>query len=848
MPEKPYLSLVQRPTRYLGREVNAVFKDPKEVQLRVALLFPDLYEVGMSHLGLGILYDLLNRHPEIWCERAFALAPDLEAELRRRNEPLGTLESGDPLKDFPLVGVSLQYELSYTNVLTLLEMGGIPLLAADRGPRDPVVVGGGPAAFNPEPLAPFFDAFLLGDGEEAVLDLARVVRDWRAQGGSREELWQALEEIPGVYVPACFTPVFDEAGRLREMIPRGRRRLVAKRLLADLNAITLSPRVLVPLCPIVHDRLSVEIVRGCSRGCRYCHAGIIYRPVRERHPEAVQAWVAEALAATGFEEVSLLALSPGDYAPLPWLMARLMDRLEAAKVSLSLPSLRADTLGPELTAQIKRVRRTGLTIAPEAGSERLRQVVNKNLTEAEILASARQAFREGWRLLKLYFMVGLPTETAKDREEMGNLIRALLQTAPGSRPTLHVSVSTFIPKAHTPFQWERQAGLEESRRLLGEVKGILRRPGVQVKWNAAAQSWLEGIFSRGDRRLASVLLAAWRRGCRLDAWSEHLRLAPWLEAFQEAGVNPEDYLRERDEGELLPWAHLQSGVSPEFLAAERQRALAGVATPDCRVAGCQGCGACADPARDPRHFPAPRELPVPAAPAPAPRPSPVYSFRLTYAKLAAARWLSHLELINALYRALRRAGLPVAFTGGFHPLPKVAFHGALPVGVESLCESLDVTLTAPLPEAELAARLNAVLPEGLRILSAVRLAPGAKPPQAAAARYEVESPEPLFTAEVAADFLRREEVRVLRRRPGEEREINLRPLVARLQVLDPWHLHLQVNLPPKDNLKVTEVIAGVFGLSPERVAALRILKTRTEGAPAVVAAEPARLAGGRRRR
>jgi radical SAM family uncharacterized protein/radical SAM-linked protein len=828
MTENAYLSRVQRPTRYLGREINAVFKDPGDVAFRVALLFPDLYEVGMSHLGLGMLYDILNARPDYWCERAYAPAPDLEAELRRRGEPLGSLESGLPLKDFPLVGVSLQYELSYTNLLAMLDLGGISLLAAHRGPQEAVVVGGGPAAFNPEPVAPFFDALVIGDGEDAILEVAETVQAWRAAGGSRRELWQALEAIEGVYVPAFFEPAWDQDGHLREVLPRGRRRLVKKRLVRDLNRVSLSPRVLVPSCQIVHDRLSVEIVRGCSRGCRYCQAGIIYRPVRERHPEAVRAWVEAALAATGFEEVSLLALSPGDYAALPWLMARLMDHLAAQKVSLSLPSLRADTLAPELMNQIQRVRRTGLTIAPEAGSERLRRAINKNLSEERILAAAQEAFQAGWRLLKLYFMVGLPTETLEDRDSIGSLVQRLLHAAPGgSRPQLNVSLSTFIPKPHTPFQWERQVGLEESRRLLGEVKDRLRQRQVRVKWNSAAQSWLEGVFSRGDRRLAAVLLAAYRQGCRLDAWSEHLRLAPWLEAFREAGVDPEVYLRERSLEETLPWQHLASGVSPSFLVAERARAFEGISTADCRFQGCQDCGACQDPVHDPLHFEAP-PMPGPAprsgqAPQAAPPP---FIYRLEYAKVEDARWLSHLELISAVYRALRRAALPVAFSAGFHPLPRVAFHGALPVGVESLCESLDVSLTRPVPPPELISRLNAALPPGVRLLNAYPPAPGRKAPRVAAAVYHVEAPDPQFTPAAAAAFTCREEVWYTRRRPTEVREVNVRPLVASLEVLDDRHLVLEVRLPAKDNLKITEVLAAIFGMPTDRAADLRILKTR----------------------
>jgi radical SAM family uncharacterized protein len=526
----------------------------------VALLFPDLYEVGMSHLGLGLLYDILNRQDDVWAERAYAPAPDLEAELRGRGLPLTSLESATPLREFDLVGISLQYELSYTNLLNMLDLGGIPLLAADRGPNDPVVIGGGPGCCNPEPVASFFDALVLGDGEEVILELAAAVQAWKAARGARKELWQALEEIEGVYIPAFFEPVWDENGRLREIIPRGRRNAVRKRILSDLNSIEISPRPLVPYCQIVHDRVQLEIARGCSRGCRYCQAGMLYRPVRERDPAKVLHWVEKALDATGYEDVSLLSLSAGDYGPLPWLLAQLMDRLAPRKVALSLPSLRADSLTSEMMAQIKRVRRTGLTLAPEAGSGRLRRLINKNLTEETIIASASRAFNAGWQLLKLYFMIGLPGETPEDLEAIAGLTRQILKNVPkGRRGRVNLSLSTFIPKAHTPFQWEGMASLEESRGRLHAVKDRLRHPQIQAKWNSAAQSWLEGLFSRGDRRLAAVILAAHRRGCRLDAWSEHLRLEPWREAFREAGVNPEFYLREREMNETLPWDHLIPG-------------------------------------------------------------------------------------------------------------------------------------------------------------------------------------------------------------------------------------------------------------------------------------------------
>ncbi len=821
------LSRVQRPTRYLGREINAVFKDPRAVSLRVALLFPDLYEVGMSHLGLGLLYGILNGEDHIWAERAYAPAPDLEVELRARGLPLASLESGTPLGQFDLLGVSFQYELGYTNFLNMLDLGGVPLMAADRSATDPVVIAGGPACFNPEPVAPFCDAVVLGDGEEAVLEVAAAVRGWKEARGSRPELWQALENLEGVYVPALFHMDFDEQGRLREIVPRGRRALVRKRVLDDLNRMALSPHALVPQCQIIHDRLGVEISRGCTRGCRYCQAGMIYRPVRERDPAAVLAWAEAALAATGFEELSVLSLSVGDYGPLGALLKELMDRTARQQVALSLPSLRADTLTPEIMDQIRRVRRTGLTLAPEAASHRLRQVINKNLTEETIIDSARQAFAAGWQLLKLYFMIGLPRETPADREAIITLVQQILQAAPrGRRPRLNVSLSSFIPKAHTPFQWEGQAGLEENRRRLHEVKDRLRGPNIQAKWNSAAQTWLEGVFSRGDRRLAPVLVAAHRRGCRLDAWSEQVRLDRWQEAFKEAGVAPDFYLRARDLGEVLPWDHLDSGVSRAFLARERELAYQGVETPDCRQAGCQDCGVC-DQDRislklnDPLVFsPAPAATPAPT------QPQPV-RYRLHYAKLNEARWLSHLELVSAIYRSLRRSGLPLAFSSGFHPLPRVSFHGALPVGMESLGETLDVVLAQKVEEAALMDDLNRVLPPGLQILQAALLPVRLAPPRFESAVYQVESREPVFQVQASDHFWARETFPVTRRRPREERQIDLRPLVAKLEVMDPCHLEMHLRILEKDNLRAADALAAVFSLDDSQTRGLRILKMRS---------------------
>ncbi len=423
------LPLVQKPGRYLGTEFHAVYKDPHRVKLRAALLFPDLYEIGMSHLGLELLYHILNQREDIWAERAYAPALDLEKVLRKLGQPLTSLESGTPLSDFDLVGISLQYELGYTNLLTMLELGGITWLAAERRLEEPVVIAGGPTCSNPEPVAPFFDAILIGEGEEAIVEISRLIQEWRERTGSRQELYQELETIEGVYVPALFEMTYDEEGYLREIRPRGRRQRIRRRIIPDLNTYPLCAKPLVPQVQVVHDRLNVEISRGCTRGCRFCQAGIIYRPVRERNPESIISWAEEALAASGFEEVSLLSLSSGDYGCLTPLLSCLMDRLEQRRIALSLPSMRADTLSSDLMKQIKRVRKTGFTIAPEAGSERLRRAINKNLTEAEIFATVKRAFELGWNLLKMYFMIGFPMEEKEDLQALADISHRALAVA-----------------------------------------------------------------------------------------------------------------------------------------------------------------------------------------------------------------------------------------------------------------------------------------------------------------------------------------------------------------------------------------------------------------------------------
>lgn len=608
------LSSVSRPARYIGGEWNAVRKPWNAVQVRFALAFPDVYDVGMAHLGLPILYDILNRRGDALAERVYAPWPDMEAAMREKGVPLLSVESGTPVRRFDVIGFTLQYELSYTNVLNMLDLAGVPLRSADRSASDPLVIAGGPCAFNPEPLAPFVDFFLVGDGEEAIDEIAGMLVGWLARGGrSRHELFEAAARIQGVYAPSLYKPVVGDRGEFRGMetafswVPAR----VQKRVVRDLDSASFPERFIVPFVEVVHDRATVELLRGCTRGCRFCQAGMIYRPVRERTPETLRRQIDAVLRATGYEEIGLSSLSSTDYTGLPELLSGLVEDLGSCGVSLSVPSLRADSFSIQVAEDIQRLRRTGLTFAPEAGTARLRAAINKTLAEEDLLGAVRAAFQAGWHSVKLYFMVGLPTETAEDVEAIAALARKLLrearnarfvQRAPGGRSTsagsrkpvrLGLSVASFVPKSHTPFQWDAQDSipvLEEKLKVVRKLAGV---KGLELSWHDPRLSFLEAVFARGDRRVAEVLERAWRLGCRFDGWADQFKFDPWLQAFRECGVDPAWYAnRVRPLDEVMPWDHIDSGLSRRFLVLERARAEQGEETPDCRSDDCPGCGVC----------------------------------------------------------------------------------------------------------------------------------------------------------------------------------------------------------------------------------------------------------------
>ena len=593
------LEQVQKPARYTGGEMNTAVMPFDRAELTFAFCFPDTYDIGMSHLGIKILYHIINKQPWGLCERVFTPWPDMADGMRREGIPLFSLESRTPIRDFDLVGFTLQYEMSYTNILEMLDLGGIPAYARDRTERDPLVVAGGPCAYNPEPLASFIDAYMIGDGEDVMVQLCQTVRDGKKQGKTRAEILAELSRLEGVYVPAFYDVSYNPDGTVRGFSPNreGVPERVRRCVVTDLNGAEYPDSFPVPYTDIVFDRIVLEIMRGCTRGCRFCQAGMLYRPVRERSMDRLLELAEKLENATGYEEISLSSLSSGDYSCLPELIRALMDRYREKRVSVSLPSMRIDNLVKQSLEETQKVKKSGLTLAPEAGTQRLRDVINKGVTEDDLIRSVTDAFESGWSTVKLYFMSGLPTETEEDLMGIADLCRKTVaayfsvpkdRRARGLRVT--ASVSVFVPKPFTPFQWVGQDSLETIRGKQERMREYMRLKGVTYNWHESSLSFLEACISRGDRRIGDVIYTAWKEGCRFDGWNEYFRFDTWLAAFEKCGLDPEFYAcRVRPLDEVLPWDIIDAGVTKEFLAREYEKALQGSTTRDCRK-GCNACG------------------------------------------------------------------------------------------------------------------------------------------------------------------------------------------------------------------------------------------------------------------
>ncbi|MGO9315231.1 MAG: TIGR03960 family B12-binding radical SAM protein [Syntrophobacteraceae bacterium] len=708
-----HLNGVEKPGRYIGLEVNAYRKSFERASVRFALAFPDVYEIGLSHLGLQLLYHQLNRAQGVMADRVYAPWPDYEEKLRNSGEPLRAIESERAIAEFDFLGVSLQYELSYSNILTILDLANIPLYASQRTTAHPFVIGGGPCAFNPEPLADFFDFFVLGEAEEVLPEIIDVYRDWkRSVSRSREDFLSEIRKIAGVYIPSFFDVSYGANGIISAVVPRfSDYTHVRKRVVSDLDqSCPIPEEPLVPLIDIVHNRLRIEIARGCTRGCRFCQASYIYRPVRERHPLYVLDAAKKALASSGFEDVALLSFSTGDYCQIQDLLGALVKELEPRKVAVSFPSMRVGTLTPELMEHIKKVRKTGFTLAPEAGSERLRRIINKGIRDEDLLSAAEGAFDLGWRLIKLYFMMGLPGESEADRDALVDLCLRVWEKGKRTRASVNISISTFVPKPMTPFQWSSQISEAQMEDCLRMFKERLRKPGLRLKWNMPGNSLFEGVFARGSRRLGDALKRAWELGARFDGWSDHFREDLWHRALAETGLNAAFYAeRCRDRDEILPWDHLSAGVSREYLWDEFKKAMAEEFTPDCRQGGCGVCGVCDHKTIFPVIHEEPvRELKSDELPDARGQslPDREFLYRVIYSKLGKTRFFGQLEMALAFERAIRRAGLPAAFSKGYHPHPRISFGEALPLGMETIIAEAYIALSEDIDTVLIRERLN----------------------------------------------------------------------------------------------------------------------------------------------
>ncbi len=804
--------------------------------MKIALAFPDLYEIGTSHFGLQILYHILNKQHNIAAERVFAPAKDLEAILRQKELKLFSLESQQPLEQFDIIGFSLLYELNYTNVLNMIDLAQIPLRWKQRDDDHPLIIAGGPCVCNPEPMAEFFDAMVFGDGESVILEMTGIWLEWKkSDSKDKTILLRQWAGLAGVYIPRFFKAGYDEKGFQSLEPVEIETRTISRAIVTDLDQCEFPERPIIPFGKPIHDRLRLEVSRGCTRGCRFCQAGMIYRPVRERSPLTILELVSKALNETGYEDLSLLSLSTGDYTCLTALMENLMQRCQKDRVAVSLPSLRADALTPRLMELVRSVRKTGFTIAPEAGSQRLRDVINKNIGFDNVAATVKHAFELGWRVIKLYFMIGLPSETEEDLDAIVDMVQKLksIKGPRQRRGQINVSITTFIPKPHTPFQWAPQLSLDESKSKIAYLKSRLAIPGVRMKWQNPEMSRIEGILARGDRRLAQVIFQAWKKGCTFDGWSDQFDFDTWRQTLKECAVDSDFYtIRKRHPDEPLPWDHMDSKVAIDFFKEQWRESMQGSMVDDCRHGKCHNCGVCDFTELQPRVFEQCPSVSIVDKEQSETQGDLFEWHELTYRKLGQARFFGHLELNNLFCRAVRRAKIEVKYSKGFHPMPRISFDNPLPLGMESEAERLRLMVSPNFSCQELMDRINLQLVQGIKIIDCRTKADAQKRMSVAGDRFCIRFNQRSIDNDRLQQFWSGDTWMYTRHtRKGSTQNIDLRANIRYLEFVDEHSLFLELHPEIPYTIRPANVLKSILELADEEIQGLRVLKLAPKNMP-----------------